>query len=160
MTAPVIDHGTDRRITIVLALCAVVAVLVILGTPAVINASSTVDEVERGNELTGCRSAYSSTVTDKRTEFDIARSHRDTADTVVDITVLDLAQAAIFGDRARVRELEGQLPALRTKVAEANEVVIEADAALIKANEDYQAAVELSRSDPDRFIAACERGDK
>lgn len=145
----------DRRITIVLWLSGIVVVLIALGTPALISTSNTTREVRDGTELSGCRSSYAADVTDRRTEFDIARSHRDTAASQVNITLLELAQSAIFGDDARVRELEGQLSGLRQAVADANVKVSEADEALIDANDIYQGAVTLSRDNPDAFLIAC-----
>lgn len=156
MTQPTNGHSIpDRRITVVMILSGIVVVLIGLGTPAVISTSNTTSEVRKSTELAGCRSAYAAEVTDRRTEFDIARSHRDTAAAVVNLTLLELAQAAIFGDDTRVQELEAQLPALREAVRDANEAVADADAALIAANQVYQDAIALSRSDPEQFLADC-----
>lgn len=157
MTAPLLDDGnTDRRITVVLALCALVAFLVILGTPAVINASSTVDEVSRGNQLAACRSTSSAAVTDKRTEFDIARSDRDSVRADADTLLLALSRAAIFGDRDRVRDLAAQIDATDARLQEAQAKVDKADQALLDANAAYQDAIALSRQDPEGFLTDCE----
>lgn len=130
-------------------------VLVVLYGPDILNSTSAVKD---GTELTGCRSSYSAEVTDRRTEFDIARSHRDSAASEVNLVLLELAQAAIFGDDSKVAELQGQLPGLRQEVRIANVAVAEADAALIEANDIYQDAVALSRDDPAQFLADCSNG--
>lgn len=156
MTTPIEERRSpDRRITIVLWLSGIVVVLIALGTPAVISTSNTTREVRDSTELSGCRSSYSADVTDRRTEFDIARSHRDTAAALVNLSLLELAQSAIFGDDVRVREIEAQLPELRERVRDANAAVGQADAELIEANDIYQAAVALSRTNADRFLAQC-----
>lgn len=154
MTAPMTD-GHDRRITIVMALSAVVAFLVLYGTPTVIRTSNAAHEVQRGNDLAACRSSYAAQVTEARTAFDIARSQRDSADAEADVVVLELAIAAIFGDDDTVARLRDRLPAMRQVILDRNADVADADDALIAANDIYQAALERSRSDPDGFLAAC-----
>lgn len=159
MTAPMADatdRRLERRIAIVVALSVLVVVLIGLGTPTVLRTSNAAQEVRHGNDIASCRSAYAAAVTEKRTNFDIARSHRDTSAAIVNLTLLELAQAALFGDDATVDELQRQLPALRQEVREANESVAAADEALIDANDTYQAALEQSRSDPDAFLASCQ----
>lgn len=153
------DKHTDRRITIVLMLSAVVAVLVILGTPAVINASSTVDEVVRGNQFDSCRSTAAAKVTDKRTEFDIARSDRDSVRADADTLLLALSRAALFGEEDRLADLSAQIDETDARLQEAQDRVDEADSALLDANDAYQAAIALSRQDPERFLANCRKDD-
>lgn len=160
-TDKVLDRLKSPHLTTWLGIATMVVVIITFALaalygPDILNSTTAVEE---GTNLTGCRSSYSAVVTDKRTEFDIARSHRDNAASEVNLVLLELAQAALFGDDAKVAELEGTLPGLRQAVRTANDMVLEADAALIAANDDYQVAVALSRDDPAAFIAACRAAD-
>lgn len=157
MTEPTVNHGFDRRVTWVLFLSGVVVALLALGTPAVINASSTADEVARNDRLDACRAAYGAAVTDARTEFDIARSARDTAATELDV-LTNLGWQAIFTDDGPTgQQVLSELPNARDLVREGEQHVAAATAALSEAATTYVAQVDISRTDPDGFLETCER---
>jgi hypothetical protein len=124
----------------------------VLYGPDIVNSTNA---VERGTDLTGCRSSYNAEVTDRRTAFDIARSERDTVDSEADVLLLSLAENSIFGNGDRIDDLREQIVPKRIELAEHNERVKAADAALIEANAAYQEAIALSRDDPEGFVADC-----
>lgn len=154
MTDPIIPH-TDRRVTWVLVLSGIVAVLVILGTPAIINASSTSDEVARSQRLDSCRSSYASRVTDARTDFDVARSERDTAATELGLLTNAGLQAAVEDNDDRLSRVFASLPAARALVEEREKTVAVATKALREAADTYVEQASLARTDPDAFLASC-----
>lgn len=134
----------------ILSFAVVIAVLFIaLGT------SGAVSAVDDGNTVQGCRSSYAALVTDARTQFDIARSDRDSVRAEADTLLLQLARAAILGDSERVEELDDLLVPVESKLVTAEEKVDRADAHLIAANDDYQAAIERSNQDRDEFVQEC-----
>lgn len=146
----------DRRITIVLILSGIVVVLIALGTPAVISTSNTTDEVRRNGDITGCRSELNAGVTEARTEFDVARSERDTATTELNLLTNAGLQAAVTDDDDGLAEIASQLTAARAEVTAAEAVVVAATAHLREVSADFADAISLSRDDPAAFLEMCE----
>lgn len=161
MTAPTRDPAApkergDRRITLLLILTGAVVPLVLIGTLFTISTTNTAGEVVQGNEVTGCRSEFNSRVTDARTEFDVARSERDTAATELNLLTNSGLQAAVSGDDATLAEVFANLPAARALVDEREQAVVEATIHLHEVSDAYVEAVQLSRANSTAFLAQCE----
>lgn len=151
---------SDWVTAMLVAATAVVVALTFVGAVLLLpNILRSTNSVRDDIELTGCRSSYSADVTDARVAFDLARSERDTVDADADVILLELAEAAVFGDREHVDELRIFLAPLRDELKRLNDEVNNANAALADANDRYQEAVIRSRTDPKSFIASCEVQD-
>lgn len=147
----------DRRITVVLVLSGIVVVLIALGTPAVIDTSNTTEEVRDGTELTGCRSSYNATVTDRRTDLDIISSRLRRSNTDTDNAQIAVTLDALFNDGDNLPVLINKLEAAGDREIELTADVETAEQALVEANDHYQAAIDLSRSDPETFLTECNK---
>lgn len=150
------DHKQDRRITWVLALSAVVVVLVGLGTPAVISTSNTTGKVVEAADIQGCRSQANASVTEARTEFDVARATRDTAATHLTVLTNEGLVAGVTGDDETFERILGELNAVRVEVTEAEAVVVDATEHLREVAAVYKERVIQSREDPDTFLRECQ----
>lgn len=147
---------SDRRITLVLTLTAVVVLLVGLGTPAVISTSNTTQKVVDGTNLNACRAQANAKVTDARTGFDVARSQRDTLATHLTGDLVEGLVAAVTDDDARLEQIVVEIPKVRADVDAAEQRVVEATKHLRDVADDYAAAVVQSREDPAAFLDECE----
>lgn len=145
----------DRRITWVLVLSAVVVVLVGIGTPAVISTSNTTQKVIEAADLQGCRSQANTKVTEARTEFDVARSERDTAATHLTVLTNEGLVAAVTGDDVTFERVLADVVDARAAVVRAEQVVVAATGHLRDVSASYAAAVVQSREDPGAFLAEC-----
>lgn len=126
-----------------LPLVGVVLTLIII--PAAFNASSGIDAARRSDKITGCRAAANGKVTDANTE---ARR----AELANEVLVNRFIEVVVTRDTAALADILPQLPVSRARIEAA-------DAALVESNRNYQAAIALSQSDPDRFLELCEKGD-
>lgn len=153
------DHDlvppTDRRITIVLALSAILVVLVGIGTPAVITTSNTTQQVVRSAELNACRSQAAAKVTEARTEFDVARADRDTVASHLTAATNEGLAAAVTGDDTTFASILEEVPVIRAELIAAEEQVVATTRALRAASDLYRVQVIQSREDPDVFLRQC-----
>lgn len=130
----------NRLLTAVLVLAAVsvmaTAVIIVFGLPRIFASASNSQAVRRGSDLQACRSTYASQVTDATTAAN-------------DLVLRGLA-AVGRGD-------DDELALLVTDPPGATESPIDTARALVRErNAAYLEAVQLSRSDPDAFLAACD----
>lgn len=137
----------------------------------VVNANNTA-AIERGADIQGCRSLFNSRlVGDATTSLQIAEKEAGQADralsrsrAALDVIETDLLRAAAFGDETSITAIAEQFEAaqltVQANVQSSAEREAEVDA---RADEvefgrsEYNALIELSNSDPDAFLAACER---
>lgn len=137
------DTGrNDRKITILVVLSILVAILVVLGTPAVISTSNTTAEVREGNAVAACRSEAGSVVTAARTQLDVSNAR-------LNVLVSQAIQSAIEEDQPSLLETNAALPGAR-------DAVTAAEVELADAIDRYRNLLELSREDPSAFLSLCE----
>jgi hypothetical protein len=129
----------NRLLTIVLILAAIsvlaTAIIIIFGLPRIFASANNSQAVRRGSDLQACRSAYASQVTDATTAAN-------------DLVLRGLA-AVGRGDDADLEYLVTDPPGPQRAPID------DARALVVKRNNAYVKAVEMSRSDPDGFLAAC-----
>ena len=131
----------NRLLTAVLVLAAIsvlaTVVIIIFGLPKIFASADNSQAVKRGSDLQACRSTYASQVTDATTGAN-------------DLILRGLA-AVGRGD-------EAELALLVTDPPGPQQSPIDEARALVRVrNLAYLEAVQLSRSDPDAFLEACNR---
>lgn len=135
----------DRRLNVLLGAAIVTAVgmivFALIAVPKIVDSSRTTDAIARSSDIGGCRSTYRVQVDQGVAGVLVAKSRLDEA------TNAGL-EYAITDDDERLVEIVGSLPGLR---AELEKRVT----ALERAVESYDAAVDLSIADPERFLAEC-----
>lgn len=152
------DRLLSPKITNVLGWMTLIVVILVAVISAAYfpNIITRTNEVRDGNMLDSCRAFYSAEVTNRRTQFDVARSQRDDALSFVDLLTNEITEEVIFGeDEARITELRALLPGARDAVVDANVRVRAATRDLNEANATFQDKVLLSRTDPVAFIQEC-----
>jgi hypothetical protein len=113
------------------------------------------NEIQQNSDLAACRSQANATVTDARTEFDVARATRDTAATHLTVLTNEGLVAAVTNDDATFARVLGELPAARQAVTDAEQVVVDRTANLRDVTARYHDLVVLSRQDPAAFLRHC-----
>lgn len=151
----------DPKVTDWLGVATIVVVVLLFALVGLIGSGilGTTSALEDSTDLTGCRATYSAEVTNKRTEFDIARSHRDTAAHELSLLTNQITEDGLLNNGDQLPTLQPLLDPARQKVRELNKAVEDADAALLQANAEYQDAVTFSRVDPSKFLASCRSND-
>jgi hypothetical protein len=131
----------NRLLSAVLVLAAVsvaaTVIIIIFGLPKIFASANNSQAVKRGSDLQACRSTYASQVTDATTQAN-------------DLVLRGLA-AVGRGDEAGLALLVEDPP------GPAVSPIDTARALVVKRNDAYLEAVQLSRSDPDAFLRSCDR---
>lgn len=127
------------RVVLFLAAVSTVAtvVIVLFGLPRIFSSADNSQAVRRGSDLQACRSAYASRVTDATTQAN-------------DLILRGLA-AVGSGDEAELMLLVTDPPGPN------GSPIDDARALVVERNDAYTSAVILSRSNPDAFLAACDK---
>jgi hypothetical protein len=118
---------------------------------------SNTQAIAMGTDLAGCRSQYSSEVTQARTNFDQAEGNRNRTSAEHTLIQTEITRQALFGDEGALTPLLNQLDDSAARVRERNALVVEAQVAYDEANLRYQAAVSLSLTNPEQFLADCRK---
>ncbi len=130
----------DRRLTIVIILTVIVIGFLIVGTPAAISSQNTTAQINTSSQITGCRAQAQAKVTAANVNLNLAVAHS--------VALEDQFLVAIGGPRdpAIYAALFAQLSAAQTAITRAADIVI-------TTNNTYQMAVQLSNSNPHKFLS-------
>lgn len=140
--------GTDRLVRIVVALTIIITiavlVLAIVGLPKILRSASegSTKAISQNNTTQACRSQFHGYYIDNA---DATEREAATAVQLLEVQALD---AVATNDKVRFVEIIANEPALEKQLADAK-------AGLASANQQYQAVVKLSRTDPAKFLVAC-----
>lgn len=132
---------TDRKLNvllIIIALLAAASVAVAAFTaPSIIAGKNNTDAVLRGNDFATCRSQFGAVLTDARNATDDARDQ-------VFVDIVTAIQSGRSDPAATQALLNASVSNLNDKREGRN-----------VANDDYQAALQLSKDDPTEFLRQC-----
>lgn len=143
---------TDLLGILTMVLTAIVLILAVLYGPDLL---SRTDEIRRTADLAACRSQAASAVTEARTEFDVARSERDTVATHLTVLTNEGLASAVTGDDEGFAAVLGKVPHVRQELLDAEARVIQTTRDLRDASARYTEQLITSRTNPAGFLAAC-----
>lgn len=128
-------------VLLVMILACLATGLIAVTLPFARNASNTSDDLARSNQITGCRAQRNADVVDATAELNRQRIRND-------LLLNSFLDALLNDDQDTIESLRPQFAPIR-------EALAGADRALVTANDAYQMAVDLSVSDPDKFLSEC-----
>lgn len=146
--ATIVGHQQDRRLVgILIATLVVTVVSVAIGAILIkvgVDSQGGIDAQTRSDEIAACRSERRGGIDRAIDQLEAARVRRDDA-------LIGGLVAVVTNDDAALDQLVAVADDVRAETAAALE-------AKEQATRDYQDAVELSRTNPTRFLADCRAG--
>lgn len=139
--------ASDRRLNLLLALSAIVAVCALIGAfvaiPKILSSADTTERIDRASAVQGCRALF-------RVEVDDANADLQASRAELDVLTNEGLEATARGDRAALAGIVGELMPAR-------EAVTAAVVSLRATTDEYRRLVDLSREDEGAFLAECRR---
>lgn len=145
------DVGYDRRLNILVAISATVAILMLIGgliaVPKILATDQTTEQINQANTIQACRALF-------RVEVDDANADLQAARAELDVLTNQGFEAVVRRDQEAFQQVAPEYPQARATVTAAV-------AALRAATAEYKRQVKLSGSkdmgDKQAFLDACRR---
>lgn len=138
----------DRRLFWLLILSVLTlagaALVTIIAVPKILNTDSSTDAIRHGNDLTSCRAQFSAAVTEAQTVLFVDKSR-------LDVLTNQGLRAAIQHDDAALQQVIEQSPQLE-------QAVVDDGVMVQQRTQEYRAAVQQAKDDPDGFVRQCNGG--